>query len=287
GVDSIANNLVATNYPYPEKLNHDFMHYLENLRPENNKRNEWFEKYWEKVFGCHSNENTMKGRECSKNNKVTFPFPMAYNMPIVSVFNAVYAFAFGFVNAWESKCERKPGICGNLRSMSSQTLFKEYVLNVKFNGLNGDKFAFHNNDVDVFMPVIQYQRYLGKYRFRQVGTWHSMTLNNFKLAICDDVQPPYCTPYCESGYRKAEDDVNPCCWKCVKCAKDEIIVDEITCDRCKDGLMPALNKTECVPIDLAFINSNLNEKYDKLSCQMSHLQYELKPNIYSRPNCVV
>ncbi|RWS21689.1 metabotropic glutamate receptor 2-like protein, partial [Leptotrombidium deliense] len=280
GVESIANNLIATDFPYPEKLNENFMNYLESLRPGNNKRNEWFEKFWENAFGCNFKENTINGRECSTKNNISLTSDQAYNMPIVSVFNAVYAYAFGFLNAWEAKCERKSGICANLRSMSPQTLFKEYVLKVKFDGLNGDKFSFHDNEVDVSMPITQYQRYLGKYRFRPVGTWRSMALNNFKLSDCDDVQSTYCTPYCETGYRKVEDDVNPCCWNCVKCAKDEIIVDDITCLPCKVGSMPALNKAECVPIDLAFINTNLNEKYDKLSCQMSHLQHELKPNMY-------
>ncbi|RWS18752.1 hypothetical protein B4U80_12437, partial [Leptotrombidium deliense] len=40
GLESFVNNLIVTNIPFTEKLDQHFIKYLENLRPENNKRNE-------------------------------------------------------------------------------------------------------------------------------------------------------------------------------------------------------------------------------------------------------
>ncbi|RWS20790.1 metabotropic glutamate receptor 2-like protein [Leptotrombidium deliense] len=214
-------------------------------------------------------------------------FEMGFNLQIVSVFNAVYAFAFGLRKAWEFKCRGKAGLCDDLRSISPQEVFRGYVLSVKFDGLNGENFQFHDNEQAVFLPITQYQNYLGTYRFKPVGTWHFMGFDNFKPRYCEPVQLPSCTPFCENGFRKVEDESSSCCWNCVQCAIDEIVVNEINCNRCDDRLMPDFNKTDCVPINLSFVNANLNEKFDKLNYRISQLQYALSPREFSRPDCKV
>ncbi|RWS19528.1 metabotropic glutamate receptor-like protein, partial [Leptotrombidium deliense] len=132
GFESIADGLIAINANYPETVNKSFVNYFENLRPENNRRNEWFKNFWQIHFGCGIQGNRNYLTKCSKSQKLEWSNNL--NLAVVSVFNAVYSFAIAFKNAWKEKCGGNGLICESLRSMDSKTFFEDYVLKVQFFG---------------------------------------------------------------------------------------------------------------------------------------------------------
>uniref|UniRef100_A0A8C2YPF0 Glutamate metabotropic receptor 2 n=1 Tax=Chinchilla lanigera TaxID=34839 RepID=A0A8C2YPF0_CHILA len=103
----------------------DFASYFRSLDPWNNSRNPWFREFWEQRFRC-----SFRQRDCAAHSLQAVPFEQ--ESKIVFVVNAVYAMAHALHNMHHTLCPNTTRLCDAMRPVNGRRLYKDFVLNVKF-----------------------------------------------------------------------------------------------------------------------------------------------------------
>uniref|UniRef100_A0A673TI12 Glutamate metabotropic receptor 2 n=1 Tax=Suricata suricatta TaxID=37032 RepID=A0A673TI12_SURSU len=103
----------------------DFASYFQSLDPWNNSRNPWFREFWEQRFSC-----SFRRRDCAAHSLRAVPFEQ--ESKIMFVVNAVYAMAHALHNMHRALCPNTTHLCDAMRPVNGRRLYKDYVLNVKF-----------------------------------------------------------------------------------------------------------------------------------------------------------
>uniref|UniRef100_A0A7N5KI07 Glutamate metabotropic receptor 2 n=1 Tax=Ailuropoda melanoleuca TaxID=9646 RepID=A0A7N5KI07_AILME len=103
----------------------DFASYFRNLDPWNNSRNPWFREFWEQRFRC-----SFRRRDCAAHSLRAVPFEQ--ESKIMFVVNAVYAMAHALHNMHRALCPNTTQLCDAMRPVNGRRLYKDFVLNVKF-----------------------------------------------------------------------------------------------------------------------------------------------------------
>uniref|UniRef100_A0ABI7ZY17 G-protein coupled receptors family 3 profile domain-containing protein n=1 Tax=Felis catus TaxID=9685 RepID=A0ABI7ZY17_FELCA len=103
----------------------DFASYFRSLDPWNNSRNPWFREFWEQRFGC-----SFRRRDCAAHSLRSVPFEQ--ESKIMFVVNAVYAMAHALHNMHRALCPNTTHLCDAMRPVNGRRLYKDFVLNVKF-----------------------------------------------------------------------------------------------------------------------------------------------------------
>eukprot|EP00794_Sanderia_malayensis_P000600 gene600-1261_t len=103
---SLANGSLSIQVAHDEVL--AFREYFLKLRPETNRRNIWFRNFWEKTFNCSISKVAKRGRRlCNASDKLTDGRGYYKMTPVLSVINAVYAYAHVFRKMLYRKCISK------------------------------------------------------------------------------------------------------------------------------------------------------------------------------------
>lgn len=105
----------------------DFASYFQSLDPWNNSRNPWFREFWEERFRC-----SFRQRDCASHSLRAVPFEQ--ESKIMFVVNAVYAMAHALHNMHRALCPNTTRLCDAMRPVNGRRLYKDFVLNVKFDG---------------------------------------------------------------------------------------------------------------------------------------------------------
>uniref|UniRef100_A0A4X1SFY0 Glutamate metabotropic receptor 2 n=2 Tax=Sus scrofa TaxID=9823 RepID=A0A4X1SFY0_PIG len=103
----------------------DFASYFRSLDPWNNSRNPWFREFWEQRFRC-----SFRQRDCASHSLKAVPFEQ--ESKIMFVVNAVYAMAHALHNMHRALCPNTTHLCDAMRPVNGRRLYKDFVLNVKF-----------------------------------------------------------------------------------------------------------------------------------------------------------
>uniref|UniRef100_A0A2K6F1C8 Glutamate metabotropic receptor 2 n=1 Tax=Propithecus coquereli TaxID=379532 RepID=A0A2K6F1C8_PROCO len=103
----------------------DFASYFQGLDPWNNTRNPWFREFWEQRFRC-----SFRQRDCAAHSLRAVPFEQ--ESKIMFVVNAVYAMAHALHNMHRALCPNTTRLCDAMRPVNGRRLYKDFVLNVKF-----------------------------------------------------------------------------------------------------------------------------------------------------------
>ncbi|CAH6777767.1 Grm2 [Phodopus roborovskii] len=103
----------------------DFASYFQSLDPWNNSRNPWFREFWEERFHC-----SFRQRDCAAHSLRAVPFEQ--ESKIMFVVNAVYAMAHALHNMHRALCPNTTHLCDAMRPVNGRRLYKDFVLNVKF-----------------------------------------------------------------------------------------------------------------------------------------------------------
>uniref|UniRef100_A0A8D2CPM0 Glutamate metabotropic receptor 2 n=1 Tax=Sciurus vulgaris TaxID=55149 RepID=A0A8D2CPM0_SCIVU len=103
----------------------DFASYFQSLDPWNNSRNPWFREFWEQRFHC-----SLRQRDCAAHSLRAVPFEQ--ESKIMFVVNAVYAMAHALHNMHRALCPNTTHLCDAMRPVNGRRLYKDFVLNVKF-----------------------------------------------------------------------------------------------------------------------------------------------------------
>ncbi|EQB77067.1 metabotropic glutamate receptor 2 isoform 1 [Camelus ferus] len=103
----------------------DFASYFRSLDPWNNSRNPWFREFWEQRFHC-----SFRQQDCAAHSLRAVPFEQ--ESKIMFVVNAVYAMAHALHNMHRALCPNTTHLCDAMRPVNGRRLYKDFVLNVKF-----------------------------------------------------------------------------------------------------------------------------------------------------------
>ncbi|GLH00639.1 Uncharacterized protein GBIM_06956 [Gryllus bimaculatus] len=100
----------------------------------------------------------------------------------------------------------------------------------------------------------------GSYDYIMVGDWNNGTLTMSATLQLSNLSGGYvesvCSKPCEAGAKKSFQkggQEQKCCWVCVPCDRNWILVDDETCEECEKGTWPNENQTECEEIPVEFV----------------------------------
>lgn len=144
----------------------EFDSYMGSLTPENNRRNPWFGEYWEEVFDCTLRRNyerfspqvgwrtgtaNQSLNVCSPGLRLNAASGYEQESKVQFVVDAVYAFALALDKLRRDLCGRSEGLCSSMANYDRGTFYKNYLLNVSFEGESDDgacRPALNGNDRD-------------------------------------------------------------------------------------------------------------------------------------------
>ncbi|XP_011697451.1 PREDICTED: uncharacterized protein LOC105455658 isoform X1 [Wasmannia auropunctata] len=243
-----------------------FEEYFLNLTVENNRRNPWFVEFWEDHFKCQypnaprTPYNVNYTKKCTTKERLTKQ-NTAFEDQLQFVSDAVMAFAHAFRDMHHDLCHGKAGLCDEMKPTNG-TLLLQYLRNVNFKGLSGDKFNFNKDgDGPARYNIIHFkQTEPGKYKWVRVGEYSedelrlNMSEIQFKLG---HPQPPesVCSLPCEDGQAKKYVEGERCCWHCFNCTQYQIRhpEDETQCSQCERGTLPDETHSKCREVPEEFL----------------------------------
>ena len=121
-----------------------FENYFLNLNPRSNHRNPWFVEYWEEEHKCTWNGVSVptspaevnfltRRRACKGNERINRKITSQENK-VQFIYDAVYAFAHALHDMQQDVCVGGKGLCTAMTNIDGETLLRNYLLNVSFNG---------------------------------------------------------------------------------------------------------------------------------------------------------
>ncbi|XP_054272576.1 metabotropic glutamate receptor 1-like [Macrosteles quadrilineatus] len=245
-------------------------HYF-RLNPFNNSRNPWFKEFWQWRFNCSmpgegESVNLSRPRTCTGTERLSDRYKQDPKLSFV--IKAIYTLAYGLHNLQQELCGKDHvGVCPQLFPING-SLFKNYLLNVSF--------AYRDEDTEETEETVEFDRRGdppgrynimnfqlqedGTYDYKHVGDWNNGSLHIWKEMQLGQ-QPgvkveSVCSKPCPPGFYKnlqTGGQEQKCCWVCVPCEANSILIDELTCRPCRLGYWPNKNKTVCDQIPIEFV----------------------------------
>ena len=108
-----------------------FFEYWKKLRPTENKRNVWFDQFWEQHYGCKLENLGCKEKSTEEANK--------FFSKIKPTMQAVNAYAMALKEMHNTMCAGLSGICPEMRSKKGSHFFKNYLIKTKTNSMQNDR----------------------------------------------------------------------------------------------------------------------------------------------------
>ncbi|XP_012972372.1 metabotropic glutamate receptor 2 isoform X1 [Mesocricetus auratus] len=236
----------------------DFASYFQSLDPWNNSRNPWFREFWEERFHC-----SFRQRDCAAHSLRSVPFEQ--ESKIMFVVNAVYAMAHALHNMHRALCPNTTHLCDAMRPVNGRRLYKDFVLNVKFdapfrpadthNEVRFDRFGDGIGRYNIFTYL---RAGSGRYRYQKVGYWaEGLTLDTSLIPWASPSAGPLpasrCSEPCLQNEVKSVQPGEVCCWLCIPCQPYEYRLDEFTCADCGLGYWPNASLTGCFELPQEYI----------------------------------
>ncbi|XP_066284386.1 metabotropic glutamate receptor 8-like [Branchiostoma lanceolatum] len=246
-----------------------FDRYFTKLTPGNNRRDVWFEEYWESHFRCRFNISSDSGpdrglQRCTGEKTVSTASGYVQEGKVQFVIDSVYAMAHALHAMRNDLCPgTSSGLCEEMEHVDGKQ-FLEYIRNVTFTGIGGDTVAFNaKGDGPGRYDIYQYQNNKGIYQYVPIGTWDDSRGQRLSLRSSllhwpgnETVTSPtsICSSDCAPGERKIQ-QASACCWVCQKCERaTQRLSDESTCEECPEGQKPGANWTTCEDIRIRSVS---------------------------------
>ncbi|RWS27994.1 Metabotropic glutamate receptor 3-like protein [Leptotrombidium deliense] len=253
-------------------------------------------KEFDKYFLQNNSKNPWSQLKSTKN--------YSQDLKVNNVINSVYAFANAYKNAWKSKCNNKPGTCEQLKTMTGEQFFYEFITKVNFTDLNGNNVYFDGNEVRKDYTINQLQKINGFNSFKRIGMFSKNGLLIESDKWINGVPKSVCSMPCAKGAIKLFSAGDTCCWVCVKCKTGEYVNDHNQCVACGLGYKPNHERNGCekgnhngeqsesttseiavTKVDTDYKDENCVTEMRKVKCRMSHLEHNLLPLKYEFPSC--
>ncbi|KAL4226635.1 Metabotropic glutamate receptor 1 [Mactra antiquata] len=217
----------------------------------------WFKEYWESIFECSftwkPNTSLCTGKEDIKafNNE-------HYEQEglVQFVIDSVYALAHAIDSIRSTKCPTDAKACLRRSYLNGEDVLNN-IRNVSFKGIGGDAVEFDDKGDGLGRyDIFQYQRLPhDRYEYVRVGEWTDRLVifnDTLKFRSGSDSPPrSVCSEECPFGYIKNNTvESDTCCWVCIRCRENQMLINEFTCQDCPDGYTPNQNLTSCIPLPI-------------------------------------
>ena len=282
GVEEAGEGAITINYV--DGIVKRFKDYFLSLNPTKYKHGPWFEEFYQSILKCtllNSTKSNDFPRTCQPDESLPRNLGIA---PVRVVINAVYAVANALNNMHKVLCAGASGLCESMRKLKREQVL-EYLKNVSFPdaSLNSTVSFNKNGDVDGKYNILNFKRVDHKHHYVKIGKWIGAldgTIDNIvgRLELNDTAiswgggrlttPESFCSERCRANQTTVPEITNPgCCWRCVGCQGDEIIVNN-TCSSCKPGYVPRDDLTKCdrLPVVYPSLNDSPAQVLAVLSC---------------------
>ena len=234
----------------------EFFEYWKNLKPKKNKRNIWFDKFWEKYHDCDSNMP-----DCRKKPPMTDILSKIH--PTIQ---AVYAFAAALNNLQTAECKGRATVCQSMKDYDGQMFFEKYLTKVRSKREKRHVFDENGELAHPKYMVHQYQieRESNKKGYKKIGEWYDKKLNinsrtvkwtsKFEKDKISYITPnSSCPSSCEIGYGLKQLKGICCKGLCTPCEEYEFVDENFQCKDCNhyckdgkcNGWMPSEDRKSC------------------------------------------
>ncbi|CAF0958034.1 unnamed protein product [Didymodactylos carnosus] len=246
-----------------------FEQYFRSLHVNANKRNIWFQEYWQQKFRCRFKDSPSSkfNRVCQPDHESLARVPYNEDPKLAFVINSILAVVHGLDKMHKQICNGTGGLCKEMARMDS-SLLMQYLRKSRFTGITGEEVFFDaNGDGPGRYDILNLQGIANgtdvNLTYVHVGTWNTgaLELNSSSMHFfADQRQLPalnvsqYCSEACRKGHVKKFTDEERCCWQCYPCSNGDIVLDETTCFQCATGFWPNADKTACSLLPISTIN---------------------------------
>ena len=225
-----------------------FSNYYKHLTPFNSSNNIWLYRVWEELFGCDwSGNNT-----CNQYGNITYTNQEMF--PWISKFyDGVWVYAYALDNLIKEKCPDAFTHQSQLKNCVNGRSLLPYMKNVTFNGVTGRIKFNSNGDMIGAYDILQYIKKDSMSKYISVGFWSK---NADNLVMYDDrvqhhnllkspegnekivgIPKSVCSEPCLPKQYKNQKEL-PCCWECLHCRENEIIINGSRCKQCEEFTWP-------------------------------------------------
>ncbi|CAJ1085690.1 glutamate receptor%2C metabotropic 6a [Xyrichtys novacula] len=242
-----------------------FDQYFTSRSLENNRRNIWFNEFWEDDFRCKLTRPGIKldpdKKKCTGKERIGQDSPYEQEGKVQFVIDAVYAVAYALHSMQLDLCPGSSGVCSNMDPVEGRLLL-DYIRAVNFNGSAGTAVLFNENgDAPGRYDIFQFQMTNHSHPgYHVIGQWTNnlrLNLEEMQWSGGDKTVPEsVCSFPCKPGERKKMVKGVPCCWHCELCDGYLYQVDEFNCETCPSDMRPAPNRTMCSPTPIIKLEWN-------------------------------
>lgn len=249
-------------------FDYSFIDYYSTVNLLNNKRNLWYEEYYEQFYDCEQGECSMPNRSIPSSPEYE------YNQNIPLVIDAVYTYAHALDAFIADNCDspvswsKETHRCnGQQTELNGQTL-GPYIANVSFMSPSGNKIEIQETGgTDGKYIVYNYQlnSNSGEYGFVNVAIWnglHQLTINESRSfqfgeeenGTRKDTVTSQCDQ-CQVGFAVVSHD-ELCCGTCSPCL-GQAFESSNECQLCPDdqwGNDPLNGSSYCVLVTRIYNN---------------------------------
>ncbi|CAF0831411.1 unnamed protein product [Didymodactylos carnosus] len=246
-----------------------FEKYFRSLHVHTNKRNVWFQEYWQQKFDCKfkDSDSSKFNRFCQPDQESLAKVPYNEDPKLAFVINSILAVVHGLDKMHKQVCNGTNGLCRAMARMDS-SLLMQYLRSSRFIGITGEEVFFDaNGDGPGRYDILNLQGTVTgsdvNLTYAHVGTWNTgvLELNSSSMHFFADQRQlstlnvsQYCSETCRKGHVKKYTDEEKCCWQCYPCGDADIALDELTCFQCATGFWPNADKTACALLPISTIN---------------------------------
>ena len=228
-------------------LSESFVNYFKklNMLDEKWKRHVVLIKFWEDWFKCRLENNPSSSsynQSCSGKESM---YNVTQGFTLQPVMSVVYAFAHALDSLQKELCPNQSGICPNMASFRRERLL-QHLRNVSFENFLNTNLTFNaNGEVMAMYQIFNFHQVGSQKSYELIGWWDGQkSAKDERLVLNPDdvmwfeagngsIPQSYCSAECEFGYVRQQWEGYPFeyCWKCHKCDKLQLIVD----DKCVTG----------------------------------------------------
>ena len=295
----------------------EFFEHWKKLKPKENNRNIWFDKFWEQYHNCSLSNTACKKKSSEKMREVF--------SKINPTIQAAQAFIKAFEKLQNKLCSTGSGICTKMNdyfSKSGEDFFNQYLTKVTIENNRKITRVFEDNG-ELAQPRYEVHQYQyqndGRLSFVNVGDWSEARLEEGpklhldikKLSwlspkqellnqnIFKPISPTSsCPTKCPLRYGLKEVGGSDCCkGVCTPCLAYEYVDDDSKCRDCaemSEEFWPSENKTTCVKKGISILLPitmiiSLSGVILTVVCLVTFLKYQNTPVVRHscKEHCII
>lgn len=252
---------------YTMGMYNSFESYYQHLLPGNSSENPWMPWLWELYYHCDWNN--------ASNSCEQYQYMPKTNQEVTTwaskQYDGAYVYAYALHALIEDTCPKAFQNTSLLKGCIDGKSLLSYMKQVTFEGMSGkiifDESGDMTGEYDLFQYVYNHstktgdKRTIGKWD-KSTGKlnihedkqlWHRFTIRPRSKSKVGDIPESICSKPCKEREYAIQKELK-CCWECMTCRNNEIIVNKSGCEACPENTWPSSRDvTVCEKIDPTYM----------------------------------